>query len=521
MQSTITAGTGNDTIITGGYYSTINAGDGRNKIYVGDSYYNYKNTIISGSGADLISISGSSYENSIIAGGGNNTIYGGLGSNNTVMTGSGNDKVTVGGSSYVNVGNGKNNISISSGSNAKIISGAGNDIINVASSESSRYSNLIYAGAGNNRINNSNVMQSTIISGDGNDVITTGGYYSQIYAGGGNNRINIGNSYYNHRNTVVTGAGNDTIDLGSSSYENVIIIGGGTKNLIKNISSSDTIKVSGSASQSISGSDIILTAGNTVITLQGASGKSLKVGTISSSDTIFSGKIDTTAPSDTVAGDTSEADSIPAGLVYNSAKKLLTANKTFTGAIINLFDYPNAKKVNAVAVKNSVEIIGNSLANSIKGGKYADILDGGAGNDTLIGGKGDDTLTGGAGKDIFVYAKSTGNDVITDYTAGVDKIKISSGTISNTSYDGDDVIFKIGTGTLTVKDGKGKAITINNVTQNYSSNVSELWAENNFATADNLDSIVENDSAISFNEISSQNFYTLTGKNNLITYSDK
>ena len=177
MQSTITAGTGNDTIITGGYYSTINAGDGRNKIYVGDSYYNYKNTIISGSGADLISISGSSYENSIIAGEGNNTIYGGLGSNNTVTAGAGDDKVTVGGSSYVNVGNGKNNISISSGSNVKIISGGGSDIINVASSKSRRYSNLIYAGAGNNFINNSNVMQSTITAGTGNDTITTGGYY--------------------------------------------------------------------------------------------------------------------------------------------------------------------------------------------------------------------------------------------------------------------------------------------------------------------------------------------------------
>ena len=154
-------------IITGGYYSTINAGEGRNKIYVGDSYYNHRNTILSSSGADLISISGDSYENSIIAGGGNNTIYGGLGSNNTVTAGAGDDKVTVGGSSYVNVGNGKNNISISSGSNVKIISGGGSDIINVASSKSSRYSNNIQAGAGNNFINNSNVMQSTITAGTG------------------------------------------------------------------------------------------------------------------------------------------------------------------------------------------------------------------------------------------------------------------------------------------------------------------------------------------------------------------
>ena len=276
-----------------------------------------------------------------------------------------------------------------------------------------------------------------------------------------------------------------------------------------------------------------MTAGNTVITLQGASGKSLKVGTISSSDTIFSGKIDTTAPSDTVAGDTSEADSIPAGLVYNSAKKLLTANKTFTGAIINLFDYPNAKKVNAVAVKNSVEIIGNSLANSIKGGKYADILDGGTGNDTLIGGKGDDTLTGGAGKDIFVYANGDGKDIITDYTAGQDKIKISSGSISKTKVSGKDVIFTVGNGSIVVKNGKGKKITVvdskgktttKTYNKNVAANVSDLWfaEESNFISSDNLGAITENNlTPTSLEKITTNNFENLMQENNFVTYSEK
>ncbi len=76
----------------------------------------------------------------------------------------------------------------------------------------------------------------------------------------------------------------------------------------------------------------------------------------------------------------------------------------------------------------------------------------------MLGGGGNDTLTGGNGADVFVYASGGGKDVITDYTAGVDKIRLTSGKISRTSYSGRDVIFKIGTGTLAVKNGKGKKL---------------------------------------------------------------
>ena len=99
-------------------------------------------------------------------------------------------------------------------------------------------------------------------------------------------------------------------------------------------------------------------------------------------------------------------------------------------------------------------------------------------------------MTGGNGKDTFVY--SGGKDIITDYTAAQDKIQID-GTISNTSYKGDDVIFKIGSGTLTVKDAKGKNISVTDSsgTQNYSRTLDILY-DNNFMTDDtNLDSITE------------------------------
>jgi Ca2+-binding RTX toxin-like protein len=144
-----------------------------------------------------------------------------------------------------------------------------------------------------------------------------------------------------------------------------------------------------------------------------------------------------------------------------------------------------------------MNIMGNNLANSIKSGAGSDIIFGGdlndtiyggsgedkiygdagndklygdAGNDTLFGGLGNNTLTGGNGSDVFVY--EGGNDVITDYAAG-DSIKISSGKISKTSYSGKNLVFSIGDSTLTVKNAKGKQITVtdsngNTTTQIYS-----------------------------------------------------
>lgn len=103
---------------------------------------------------------------------------------------------------------------------------------------------------------------------------------------------------------------------------------------------------------------------------------------------------------------------------------------------------------------------GGSGKDVLIGGSGVDYLRGGKGNDTLRGGIGKDTLTGGAGKDVFVYSAGAGKDVITDYTAVKDKIQIDFGSISKTKISGQNVIFTVGSGTLTVQNGKGKKITI-------------------------------------------------------------
>lgn len=69
---------------------------------------------------------------------------------------------------------------------------------------------------------------------------------------------------------------------------------------------------------------------------------------------------------------------------------------------------------------------GDNADNRLEGLFGADTLDGFAGDDTLVGAQGDDTLTGGEGADAFVFytGSHTGEDVITDYEEGVDRIEI-------------------------------------------------------------------------------------------------
>lgn len=70
-----------------------------------------------------------------------------------------------------------------------------------------------------------------------------------------------------------------------------------------------------------------------------------------------------------------------------------------------------------------------------------DTLNGGTGNDVLFGGAGNDTLTGGEGNDKFVFLanSNSGQDVITDFQAGSDKVVfadvVSADKLSNAVWD--------------------------------------------------------------------------------------
>ena len=71
-------------------------------------------------------------------------------------------------------------------------------------------------------------------------------------------------------------------------------------------------------------------------------------------------------------------------------------------------------------------LYGYAGADTLEGGPGADRLYGSAGDDTLTGGPGDDRLSGGADADVFVFTPGDGDDTITDFTRGEDKIDLSA-----------------------------------------------------------------------------------------------
>jgi Ca2+-binding RTX toxin-like protein len=72
------------------------------------------------------------------------------------------------------------------------------------------------------------------------------------------------------------------------------------------------------------------------------------------------------------------------------------------------------------------KIIGFAGNDTLFGGNGADRMDGGDGADTLNGGRGADTLIGGLGRDTFVLREGSGNDLVTDFQNGIDRILINT-----------------------------------------------------------------------------------------------
>jgi uncharacterized protein (TIGR01370 family) len=79
------------------------------------------------------------------------------------------------------------------------------------------------------------------------------------------------------------------------------------------------------------------------------------------------------------------------------------------------------------AGKSAVSFYGYGGNDRLEGGSGRDRLSGGAGDDAINGGLKADVLTGGSGKDKFYFSKGHfGNDTITDYRDGTDKIGLAS-----------------------------------------------------------------------------------------------
>ncbi len=82
-----------------------------------------------------------------------------------------------------------------------------------------------------------------------------------------------------------------------------------------------------------------------------------------------------------------------------------------------------------------MNINGSNKNDHLVGSAAPDAIDGRRGNDFIDGGAGTDTLTGGAGSDTFVLREGGGDDVITDFVQGEDRILFDFNSYSDVFGD--------------------------------------------------------------------------------------
>ncbi|EEW25544.1 beta strand repeat-containing protein [Rhodobacter ferrooxidans] len=109
-----------------------------------------------------------------------------------------------------------------------------------------------------------------------------------------------------------------------------------------------------------------------------------------------------------------------------------TVNATVTwalGATLENLTLGGTATINGSGNSANNALTGNAAANVLVGNAGNDTLNGGLGNDTLTGGAGTDVLTGGGGADAFVFNSTVGADVVTDFTSGSDRLRVSMASL--------------------------------------------------------------------------------------------
>jgi Ca2+-binding RTX toxin-like protein len=407
------------------------------------------------------------FDLTIFAGGGNDTVIeNSLGGNDRFDLGSGNDVLVInntgiGGGDVFDGGNDIDRIDYSAITFAagdlvvidlsvgRISNGLGGqeDILNFENVIGSQGvetiigtadANLLDGQAENDTINGLG-GNDTLIGGEGNDLINGGDANDTISGGNGNDTLN-GDS------------GNDTFDGGAGNDR---MTGGPGNDIYLNVATGDIVieAVNG-------GSDTVRTTLNSYVLPANVErvdfiGVGNFVGIGNGGNNRFTGGTGDDRFVDVISG----VDIFSGGTGSDSVDFRTSA----TGVIINLLTgthggaavddtYASIEKffgsntdvdimIGGVGRANFSGFGGNDILtggnniDALQGNAGDDVLDGLGGVDALDGGAGNDTLTGGTGNDNFVYsAAGFGQDVITDFQDGADKLKVHSSIATNITF---------------------------------------------------------------------------------------
>jgi Ca2+-binding RTX toxin-like protein len=378
--------------------SITGTGNSVNNTLVGNSV---NNTLDGGSGND-----------SLVGGGGNDYLMGSAGAD-TLVGDTGDDTIDGGSGNDSIVGGGGNDILTGGDGLDTLIGGGGNDAYYVSDN-----TDWITDTAGTNEIYYKSGTTSLKINGanftvtPGNTVIggVTFNLYELPILIHGDDSI-LGDTDDNFANSVAGGSGNDTIlgyggnDSITGNAGNDSLDGGSDNDTLTGDVGNDTL-IGGSGNDSLEGGEgnDSLNGGAGQDTLVGGSGNDYLDGG-DSPDSLIGGAGDDTiiyrGTTDTIEGG---ADT---DLVISSLNVTLSGAQ-FTDDIENLLLTGSS----TLGIGNSISnfLTGNSLASRLEGADGNDTLDGGAGNDTLLGGNDNDSLVGGAGNDSLLG--EAGNDTL-------------------------------------------------------------------------------------------------------------
>ncbi len=373
----VTAGAGNDSIVSGNGNSTLNGGAGNDTIVAG----NGDNVINGGTGNDLI-----------IVGTGNNDINGGQ---NDTANGASRDSDTI---SYINVSQ-----------SVFVDLRAGRtwwDSLHGSTTKDtlSNIENIVGSGGNDHLIGDQNA--NYILGGNGDDTIegiaNTGSAGDTLDGGDGNNNTL---SYLNATSTVTVVLANGNAkgsgQVGSSPTDDLYhfthitgsatasnnLTGNDANNIIRGGAANDTIN-GGAGNDTLYGGD-----GND--RLFGGSGDDFLYGE-NGDDTLIGG----TGTNYLYGGSGNNTASYEG--MTSSQNVVATLNNDGTG--IGLVNGGNVATDYYQDIRNLTGGAGND---SLTGNTSRNYLSGGAGNDTLEGIGGGDTLDGGSGSDTATYINAT------------------------------------------------------------------------------------------------------------------
>ena len=463
---TIDGGAGIDVINNFGASSFVSGGDGVDVLTNGVSYYetiDAVDTTIFETGTYVAN------DDIVVVGAGNSTLnayYANLtgGNKSSLSGGAGDDTLTNYATQAQLFGEADNDSLLNYGLRAKIYGDAGDDIIfnGMATIE----------------------VEMPGINKDG--IANVSGYGAQLYGGDGNDSIE------NEANNAVI-YGEVGLDSISNSGSDVKIYGGADNDYVDNTGNSSFISLG-------AGNDAIENSAGSITALGGAGADSFyNLGTNS-----------------TLKGDSGNDEIINFG-----------DSSYLSGGKNNDTIYSSGAAATLSGDAGKDIFYNEGVKAYVNGGASSDIIYNEGDHVTIAGGTGNDSINNNGGKHIvYQFGTGDGKDTVVGFNDG-DTVQITAGK-SSSKKGGDDVVVSVGKNTLTLKDAVGK--TINYITakgkttsKTFSAKVSPLWFDydNNFATTDNLSSLVKNKS-YSVAELNySSDLTSLTKKDNLITYSSK